>query len=952
MTTTATNDDRLLLQRYARTGDAEAFTQLAQRYVNLVYGVCLRVTGSRADAEDVTQECLLDLARNASEIHTSVGGYLHTVATRRSLMLKRSEGRRSRRESARPAPAPDTVADPTTAVQIADAVDEALEQLDPSSRDLVIRRYLQAQSQQAIAQAMGVDQSTVSRKLAEAIQTMRQHLGPLGLSAGAVEFAHVFSQTQASAQLLATVTKIGLSGVGRSAAKVATPVSVKLIAASLAIAGAAAIGYSVFAEKGRTTVTATATQSSAGTVRPDLQGIHLSGSGMTLDSVSVAFQAAAKALGKDADYERLYVLSGNAFAPAIDANEGCCSWWHNKARISTHNISLMAQSLGLEARQIAVPQFQQRPTPQQEQQFVHDSVAAVRQAMAASTVVVTEGGWDEANAWDWAGVITSVAADGSLRGATLSPATLKGHTDVPLAWARVLWEVRPAASTMPAVQLERVMLRQAIDRIRGTGIYTPRGNDLYGLAAMDKWITQMQTVRGFCADCFATGRFPGVSDAGDNDARMYEAARVVARQLRSGVTGLPDGSKPYIEQAAACYDRIAQLLQPGATGKGGFTWESLSSLILQRQYAKDVLEPVKSELDWAALHLERALAIADGAKLNTALFPAFDQFSREIPDANPLRTNHLARVVAARAAGRSDVEYDDLIMLQGMGTAFAYDPKRFSVIYAFLDDPEQTAAYLAQGTGFDWQVAPRPRPDPDAPWQLVKQCVDAQTPLVASWFDDFFVAGYIDAPQKENRRIYTMGRWSLGGWIDWPEFVSQCQQFGQFAYPTGKPVPKVDMTRFILQRIVQCAQADPRQGAPFAKNASFGFAGMEAYAADIADPGKPASYFDPAWQACHAINRQWHARESAANWLARAARTQPGAAAAADHLNRASALYRQSHDLWLKFRALLTPEPGQSLEAKWSEAAPRQQGAQLIRQAIELEKQALDQVALAFPLLQ
>ncbi|GEM_PF-1657828 len=946
MTTTATNDDRILLQRYARTGDADAFTQLVQRYVDLVYSVCLRVTGSRADAEDVTQECLLDLARHASDVHTSVGGYLHTVATRRSLMLKRSEGRRCRRESACPAPAPDDAADPTTAVQIADAVDEALERLDASSRDLVIRRYLQAQSQQAIAEALDIDQSTVSRRLAEAIETMRQHLGPLGITAGAAEFAHVFSQTQAPAELLATATKIGLSGVGRTAAKAAVPASAKLLISTLIVTSAAAIGYSIFAPKGRTAMTTPTTMPTAS--RPDLKGIHLSGFGMTRDSVSVAFQAAAKALGKDADYNRLYLLSGNAFAPAINTAETCRSWWHVQAHLGTQNLPAMATSAGLSAQRLPVPALADKPTDQQLSAARRSAADLVLKAMDSGAIVITEGGWDEAGTWIWSGVITDVSSDGTLRGAALSAATGDGKENVIWKYPGDLWAIRPAAATTPAAEVEHAMIQTAVDRIRGTGPYATQSTSYFGQPAMDQWILSMQTIRGFCPDCF--GRVPvvGVQDAPDNDKRMYEAARIVANQLRTDMPTFPSDCKPYLEKAAACYDRVVELLAPGATGRGGFTYNSLSSLPAQRTYAATVLNPVKTELDWAALHLERALAIADGAKLNTALFPAYDQLSRENPDANPLRTNHLARVIAARTAGRSDVEYDDLIMLQGMGTAFAYDPKRFFVMYQFLDDPEQTAKYLAEGTGFDWQIAAPP--DPDAAWQLVKQCVDAQTPLAAAWFDDFLIAGYIDAPQRENRRIYTMGRWSLGGWIDWPEFISQCQQFGQFAYPTGKPVPKVDMTRFILQRIVQCAQADPRQGAPFANNARFGLDGMEAYAADVADPAKPASYFDPAWQACHAINRQWHARESAANWLARVAATQP--AAAADHLNRASALYRQSHDLWLQFRTLLTPEPGQTLEAKWSEPAPRQQGAQLIRQAIALEKQAADQIALAIPLLQ
>ncbi|MEI6914457.1 MAG: sigma factor [Armatimonadota bacterium] len=49
-------------------GDEEAFAELVRRNVGLVYWTCFRVTSSPQDAEDVTQEGFLELARKAGPV--------------------------------------------------------------------------------------------------------------------------------------------------------------------------------------------------------------------------------------------------------------------------------------------------------------------------------------------------------------------------------------------------------------------------------------------------------------------------------------------------------------------------------------------------------------------------------------------------------------------------------------------------------------------------------------------------------------------------------------------------------------------------------------------------------------------------------------------------------------------------------------------------------------------
>ena len=87
----------VLLQRVARTGDAEAFSEIVGRYAGMVYSAAIRVLADADRAADATQDTFFDLMQHASEITGSVGGWLHRVATRKAIdRIRRDSARRSR----------------------------------------------------------------------------------------------------------------------------------------------------------------------------------------------------------------------------------------------------------------------------------------------------------------------------------------------------------------------------------------------------------------------------------------------------------------------------------------------------------------------------------------------------------------------------------------------------------------------------------------------------------------------------------------------------------------------------------------------------------------------------------------------------------------------------------------------------------------------------------------
>ena len=61
-------------------------------------------------------------------------------------------------------------------------VDQALEELDENTREMLIRHYLGGKSMRLVAEAMGVSQPTVSRKIDKGISQLRSILRKKGFS--------------------------------------------------------------------------------------------------------------------------------------------------------------------------------------------------------------------------------------------------------------------------------------------------------------------------------------------------------------------------------------------------------------------------------------------------------------------------------------------------------------------------------------------------------------------------------------------------------------------------------------------------------------------------------------------------------------------------------------------------------------------------------------------------
>lgn len=165
----------------------EAFTTLVQRHEGRVFRLLLRMTGSREEAEDVSQETFLSLHRHGHRFRqecrfsTFVYRVAANAALNRRRSLKRSRDRINRLEVRQAAGddlphSPRNPEDATAGLEIEARVQEALLQLPDSLRLPVVLYEIEGLSYGEIASVLGLAEGTVKSRIHRARQVLRTKL--------------------------------------------------------------------------------------------------------------------------------------------------------------------------------------------------------------------------------------------------------------------------------------------------------------------------------------------------------------------------------------------------------------------------------------------------------------------------------------------------------------------------------------------------------------------------------------------------------------------------------------------------------------------------------------------------------------------------------------------------------------------------------------------------------
>lgn len=169
--------DEALAAAAAREGsDGLAFQALLERFRQPVWRICYRLMGNEHDAQDAAQEVFvrLFLQRDRFDGRSQYRTFVHGVAVRTCLGLRRSRGRRARHEDAAARQATGSVAPPTG--ERLDLV-RMLDVLDETDRALVLLKHAEGYSYEELAALFELSESACKMRVSRARELLRQTFG-------------------------------------------------------------------------------------------------------------------------------------------------------------------------------------------------------------------------------------------------------------------------------------------------------------------------------------------------------------------------------------------------------------------------------------------------------------------------------------------------------------------------------------------------------------------------------------------------------------------------------------------------------------------------------------------------------------------------------------------------------------------------------------------------------
>jgi RNA polymerase sigma-70 factor, ECF subfamily len=166
----------------AKSGDRAAFGELVRRYRGRIYALCLHLTGSRSEADDITQDVFLKAYRKLGDFEgrSEFFTWLYRIAMNRAFNARRDGARRRTTDLDDPrvqeAVAVDAYGDPRRAAELRQLYTRlvvALDALDPALRSTVVLVALQGLSHEEAAVVLNIAPGTVGWRIHEARKSLR-----------------------------------------------------------------------------------------------------------------------------------------------------------------------------------------------------------------------------------------------------------------------------------------------------------------------------------------------------------------------------------------------------------------------------------------------------------------------------------------------------------------------------------------------------------------------------------------------------------------------------------------------------------------------------------------------------------------------------------------------------------------------------------------------------------
>jgi len=162
----------------AQRGEVDAFEQLYREHVGRVHALCLRLTGDRQHAEELTQNVFVQAWRTLASFRgdSAFGSWLHRITVNAFLHETRTTRRREARVLAVESPAAHErggrTGDPDARIDL----ERAIATLPPGARAALVLHEIEGYRHEEIARMTGVAVGTVRAQLHRARRLLIERL--------------------------------------------------------------------------------------------------------------------------------------------------------------------------------------------------------------------------------------------------------------------------------------------------------------------------------------------------------------------------------------------------------------------------------------------------------------------------------------------------------------------------------------------------------------------------------------------------------------------------------------------------------------------------------------------------------------------------------------------------------------------------------------------------------
>jgi len=171
--------DEQLAAAAAREGsDGPAFVAIVERFQDRVWRVCYRVMGNADDAQDAAQEVFVRLFLNRAKFaqRSKYSTWVHGIAVRTCLMIRRGRGRRQRRENiaGEAALQRHERRDEGARDDITIDLERMLETLDEDERALLLLKYAEGHNYEELAEMFELSVSACKMRISRARAKLKE----------------------------------------------------------------------------------------------------------------------------------------------------------------------------------------------------------------------------------------------------------------------------------------------------------------------------------------------------------------------------------------------------------------------------------------------------------------------------------------------------------------------------------------------------------------------------------------------------------------------------------------------------------------------------------------------------------------------------------------------------------------------------------------------------------